>query len=113
MIVDRTDGYLAKVLSSEPAQRINGHQSLAERLYYLGTYADHANDGRTRCILYPDFAPLSFMFNMERRQSSDEDYQHWFNGGLIFHGDHDGGGNGGAPTYSVNLNPVDGWSIHT
>ena len=26
---------------------------------------------------------------------------------------HAGGGDGSAPTYSVNLNPVDGWSLHT
>ena len=35
------------------------------------------------------------------------------NGGVIFHGTHDGGGNGGAPTFSVCLSPTDGWSIHT
>jgi len=39
--------------------------------------------------------------------------ERWFNGGLIFHGPHDNGGDGGAPTFSVNLLPQDGWSIHT
>jgi len=39
--------------------------------------------------------------------------ERWFNGGLIFHGPHDNGGDGGAPTFSVNLSPQDGWSIHT
>ena len=38
---------------------------------------------------------------------------HLFSGGLIFHGPHDGGGNGGAPTFSCSLVPVDGWSVHT
>jgi hypothetical protein len=42
-----------------------------------------------------------------------EDYVKWFNGGLIYHGRHDGGGDGGAPTFSVNLTPQYGWSIHT
>lgn len=37
----------------------------------------------------------------------------WFNGGLTFHGKHDNGGDGGAPTFSVNLSPSDGWEIHT
>ncbi len=36
-----------------------------------------------------------------------------YNGGLIYHGPHDGGGNGGAPTFSVCLTPTSGWSIHT
>ena len=36
-----------------------------------------------------------------------------YNGGLIYHGPHDRGGDGSAPTFSVNLNPHDGWSIHT
>ena len=34
-------------------------------------------------------------------------------GGLIFHGQHDGGGDGGMPTLSVCLTPQDGWSLHT
>jgi len=42
-----------------------------------------------------------------------QEYQEWFNGGLIFHGPHDNGGDGGAPTFSVNLMPSHGWNIHT
>ena len=57
--------------------------------------------------LFRDFAPHSFEFVRMRNG------MRLYNGGLIFHGSHDGGGNGGAPTYSVSLNPVDGWSIHT
>lgn len=41
------------------------------------------------------------------------EYQHWFNGGLIFHGSHDGYGSGSAPSFSCTLTPTDGWSIHT
>lgn len=54
-----------------------------------------------------DFAPYSFVFSIEAPG--------WcgLNGGLIFHGAHDNGGDGSAPTYSVNLSPQDGWSIHT
>lgn len=57
--------------------------------------------------LFKDFAPHSFEFIRLR------DGERVYNGGLIFHGPHDGGGNGGAPTFSVSLTPVDGWSIHT
>lgn len=36
-----------------------------------------------------------------------------YNGGIIFHGSHDGYGSGSAPTFSVCINPTDGYSIHT
>ena len=58
--------------------------------------------------LYTDFAPYSFIwceFSPTRQRG--------MLGGLIYHGQHDGGGNGGAPTFSVNLIPTAGWSIHT
>jgi len=45
--------------------------------------------------LYSDFAPLSLYFEITR------DGQFVLNGGFIFHGPHDGYGNGGAPTFSV------------
>jgi hypothetical protein len=52
--------------------------------------------------LWKDFAPHSFTFFAAGLQ-----------GGLIFHGPHDGGGDGSGPTYSVNLTPCDGWRLHT
>jgi hypothetical protein len=59
--------------------------------------------GRTTGVdIYYDFAPLSFGFSACG-----------FVGGCIFHGHHDNGGDGGAPTFSVNLTPILGWSIHT
>jgi hypothetical protein len=58
--------------------------------------------------LYTDFAPYSFFWT-EYTTSG----QRGLIGGLIYHGQHDGGGNGGAPTFSVNLVPTTGWSIHT
>jgi hypothetical protein len=60
-------------------------------------------------FLYPDWAPMSLVFQMKYNGKND------MNGGFIFHGVHDGGGNGGAPTFSVELNPdtKSHWSIHT
>lgn len=55
-----------------------------------------------------DFAPLSFGFAVIRPDGSC-----WIVGGLVFHGAHDRGGNGGAPTFAVSVQPVQGWSIHT
>lgn len=59
--------------------------------------------------LYTDFAPLSLYFEVTR------DGQLVLNGGFIYHGPHDGFGNGGAPSFSVSLDydRVPGWSIHT
>lgn len=67
-----------------------------------------AGNARGKARLYRDFAPLSFGFSVIRA-----DGRAWIHGGLIFHGPHDGGGNGGAPTYSVSLEPTEGWSLHT
>jgi len=58
--------------------------------------------------LYLDFAPLSFGFMVLRQDGSS-----WISGGVLFHGPHDGGGNGGAPTYSVCISPQNGWTVHT
>ena len=57
---------------------------------------------KSRPRLCYDFAPLSFGVVVGS-----------LGGGMIFHGNHDGGGDGGAPTFSVCLSPVDGWSLHT
>lgn len=45
--------------------------------------------------------------------SAPREWVYWFNGGLLYHGNHDGFGSGEAPTLAVTLNPTDGWSIHT
>jgi hypothetical protein len=94
------------------AEETGRMEQLQKRLDYLDTYAEHGDRGATKCVLGYDWAPHSFSFCMMRRSEGGE-YRPWFNGGLIFHGSHDGGGNGSAPTFSVNLNPVDGWSVHT
>ena len=94
------------------AKKIGMHDQLQEQLSYLATYADHNDEGLTKCLLGSDFAPQSFSFLMQKKDK-DGQFQRWFNGGLIFHGDHDNGGDGGAPTFSVNLVPMNGWQIHT
>lgn len=66
-----------------------------------------------RVSLGSDFAPYSFTFYVEVQYEGEEEWKFQFNGGLIFHGSHDGGGDGSAPTFSVNMSPQDGWSIHT
>jgi len=73
-------------------------------------YAEHPKE---RMKVWTDFAPLSFYFIVEWYDERTNEFKRDYNGGIIFHGSHDGGGNGGAPTFSVNLSPVDGWATHT
>ena len=109
MIVDNTNGLLEKVKASPQAKGItDSRYSLDRALEYLGSYGEQ----ETRCLLYPDFAPLSFAFVMETKEQ-DGSFTRWFNGGLIFHGPADGFGSGAAPTFSVTLEPTHGWSVHT
>ena len=95
-----------------------------EHLAYVRGFADATNqrdafeekledlirfkrDGST-VKLREDFAPYSFFWMLFSPEGT-----FWMNGGLIYHGAHDGGGSGGAPTFSVNLTPTNGWAIHT
>lgn len=59
--------------------------------------------------LYADFAPLSLYFEIFRNGNFI------LNGGMIFHGKHDGYGSGGAPTFSFCIEPERSphWEIHT
>ncbi len=93
------------------ARRLGLTKQFAEQLNYLRTYAEYDNRPKTRVTLGYDFAPHSFSITWERLVG--DEWCHWFDGGLIFHGPHDRGGDGGAPTFSVNLSPHHGWSIHT
>lgn len=92
----------------------DNNQSLKGRLDHLARYGGKSADGsdRTRVRLFKDFAPYSFGFVIESKDEND-DWSAWFQGGLLFHGAHDGDGSGSAPTLAVTLTPCVGWSIHT
>jgi hypothetical protein len=94
------------------ADKVGLGAQLDERLKYLDEYAEHGDRGKTRCSLFRDSAPYSFFFRIERRERPGE-YVAWFVGGLIFHGQHDNGGDGSYPTLAVCLSPMTGWQIHT
>ncbi len=98
MICDNTNGALDLAIKHNAAK--NGN--LLKKL-------DQLNMDKCVVMLYTDFAPLSFAFSV----LSKTDFSLVYNGGLIYHGIHDAGGNGSAPTFSVSLTPVNGWSIHT
>lgn len=91
------------------AKKAGKAEQLQQELDYLGNYSGSEN---TLCQLYSDRAPYSFGFCMQKRNDEGQ-WVRWFCGGLIFHGAHDNGGDGGAPTFSVNLTPMEGWQVHT
>jgi hypothetical protein len=98
----------------DQADKLGLREDLEAVLARLSTWGHRE---KSRCVLFKDFAPLSFAFNIEALLE-DGTYKFDFNGGLIFHGPHDGFGDGGAPSFSVDLGSVfgeqkPGWSIHT
>ena len=95
------------------ADKVDLRDNLDKSLKFLHGYQEPPKPcGVTRCELVPDFAPYSFYFVMKRK-GEDGEYRTMFNGGLIFHGPHDGFGSGEFPTLSVSLSPSHGWEIHT
>ena len=102
-LIVKCEDYLEEVRNF--ADRTHQRAALEEKLEDLTRYN---HDGWT-VELYSDFAPYSF-FWVEYEPATK---QRGLIGGLIYHGQHDNGGNGSAPTFSINLIPSNGWSIHT
>ena len=104
------------------AEKVGKIEDLFEKLSRLCHGASSDKDltmfgkrAEVRVHLLPDFAKYSFVFTVEVKYDGREaeGWVHQYNGGLIFHGSHDNGGDGSPPTFSVTMSPVDGWSIHT
>lgn len=110
MLVVQCKDHLEKVRAF--ADSIGLRDQLEGKLSYLNTYG--GGEGRedyTRCILYWDFAPHSFFFNLLWTEEGKEPVL-WFNGGLIYQGP-DAPANGGAPSFTVSLAEGHGWFVHT
>jgi hypothetical protein len=103
MITDNSNGRFAEI--KDFAKENDLMESFNETFARLGNYSDKGYE----VSLYSDFAPLSLGFSIVNQGQFD------FNGGFIFHGNHDGFGNGGSPTFSVLLSTEKktGWIIHT
>ena len=98
---DQTNGKLIETLRF--ARKIKD-PSLRDCLTRLKAVDENCG---TKTTIWNDFAPKSFEF------SRMKDGKFAGNGGIIFHGSHDGNGSGSAPTFSVSLTPAKGWQIHT
>jgi hypothetical protein len=97
----------------EPDPKKPDLHSLRRALDRLESFCRKGPSGQptTRVVLVPDGAPHSFGFSVEA--AVDEGWEATLVGGVIFHGPHDGFGNGSAPTFCVSLTPVVGWTLHT
>ncbi len=114
MLEVKCEDYLKSVRKF--AQETGQVDKLQDRLNYLARFAcDPANPSgaleATKCVLFKDSAPNSFLFDMLKK-GSDSKYRFWFNGGLIYYGQNDSGV--GAPQFSVRVSGSDsGWEINT
>jgi hypothetical protein len=105
---DLIDGKLDEALKYAESIKDDSLQKCLDRLkQYEETYKDGGDNIETE--ITTDFAPYSFYF-VRFRQNTPEFIS---NGGIIFHGKHDNGGDGSSPTFSVNLTPTNSWAIHT
>ena len=105
---DFTNGKLDEVLKF--AEQINDG-SLKECLENLERAEKNISENRGKkfeTFISNDWADKSFYFS---RNSEDGDFAG--NGGIIYHGTHDNGGDGSSATFSVNITPCNGWRIHT
>jgi|WetSurMetagenome_2_1015567.scaffolds.fasta_scaffold111619_2 hypothetical protein len=100
-MIDLTEGTLDTVKEFAISINDNSLQECLDRLEQVDKNLD--------CItrISNDFADKSFYFTRWKGESC------LGNGGIIYHGTHDNGGDGGAPTFSVNITPQSGWCIHT
>jgi len=114
MLIDNSNGKFKEIckFAEETNQKEQFEQKIASLCAWEtgAWYRDEKGKRETR--IFPDFAPYSLYFE---RYIIDENGKERFvgNGGLIYHGKHDGFGSGEGPTFSCCLTPTSGWSIHT
>lgn len=105
---DLTEGKLDEALKYAESIKDESLQKCLDRLKQ--SEKKYKEDGdNIETDITTDFAPYSFYFVRYRQNTKG----FISNGGIIFHGKHDNGGDGGSPTFSVCIEPVNGWSIHT
>lgn len=108
---DLTEGKLDEALKFAESIKDDSLQKCLDRMKQVeeNLNENYQNGGKVETEITTDFAPYSFYFVRYRIDNP----KLYTNGGIIFHGKHDNGGDGSAPTFSVNLTPTFGWQIHT
>ncbi len=90
--------------------------TLQSKIEHLAEWGSDSDQWDLLTRFYEDSGvPYSFVWTRLRRiKGSTNEWERDGNGGLVYHGPHDGYGDGGAPTFSVCVGtPKIGWSIHT
>lgn len=106
MLIDKTDGKLIEAIKFSRTIKDSSLIKCLKRLRNIHRNNPYYHEGAT--YIYSDGAKLSFYFERYTKENIFRG-----NGGIIFHGSHDGFGSGSAPTFSVCINPTNGWSVHT
>jgi hypothetical protein len=110
MLIDNSRGRLDEIKSFAKENGLYDHfEEVLNNLQRWEKAGWFKNGDELKTTVYSDFAPLSLYFVRTVNGNFDG------NGGVIFHGKHDRGGDGGAPTFSVCIEPDSHshWSIHT
>lgn len=94
------NSYFEDIWSFAESCPVSEFESLQRCLTQIGNIARNFPSAPAR--LYKDFAPHSFGWTAGHLV-----------GGCIYHGAHDGGGDGGAPTFSLCVDNAKGWRLHT
>lgn len=111
MLIDYSNGRLDEIRKF--AEETNQVEAFNKKLDQLQLWENwYTDSGYCVTRIYSDFAPLSLYFTRIVTPPNGEE-KCVGNGGLIYHGKHDGFGSGEGPTFSCCLTPTSGWSIHT
>jgi hypothetical protein len=102
-MIDLTEGGLDK--AKEFAKRIGKEDNLNQWLEHLDQV--DKNNPEIETVLTNDFVPFSFEFY--RREKVGHRFRG--NGGLIYHGPLEDRTK--PQTFAIQIDPTDGWSIHT
>ena len=93
------------------ADRTGQRKELDSHLTRLESMTRNRDGLQDDLYIFPDFAPMSFYFEIYRSGEQRDQKLRLWNGGLIYHGKLE---NGSKPeTFSVELTPSNSWSIHT
>lgn len=108
-MIDLTNGKLELAKKFAESIKDESLQKCFDSLENFGKNYQKNTGCQVKTQIFNDFAPLSFEFVHHNLVTGKV----ILNGGVIFHGNHDGYGSGQAPTFSVCLEVTTGWSIHT
>jgi len=100
MLIDNSNGRLDEIKYFAKENGLSDHfEEVLKRLLKWEKAGWFKDGDELKTTVYSDFAPLSLYFVRTVNRNFNG------NGGVIFHGKHDHGGNGGAPTFSVSIEP--------